>query len=157
LPVEFGEMRAASPGEGVPSLGEAAPQCLVGFAVYALDRLPLIQDGAQPVAAGFPLGGLGADLLGLLRQLLLPGGCSRSGLLSGRLRAGEAVLGASLQVVQQSGEPDEVAHGGRLDDVIAQGPNPGQRLFGVSYSRRQPGLEQFRFGEQVVEAAREVS
>ena len=87
LLVERREVAAAAPGEGVPGGREALPQLLVGLAVDAADRLPLLDDGAEAVAGDLPLRALG-QLLGLEDELLLgrggrcPGrGPGRAGLL----------------------------------------------------------------------------
>src|SRR3712207_7984446 len=50
LGVERGEVRAAASAEGVPGGGEPRPQRLVGLAVDAADRLPLLDDRLEPVA-----------------------------------------------------------------------------------------------------------
>src|SRR3712207_8177227 len=83
LGVERGEVRAAASAEGVPGGGEPRPQRLVGLAVDAADRLPLLDDRLQPVTACLPRRRLGGDLLRLGGQRLLAGdlGGTRRGLL----------------------------------------------------------------------------
>ena len=55
LGVERGEVRTPAAAEGVPGGGEPGPERLVGLPVDAADRLPLLDDGLQPVAGGLPL------------------------------------------------------------------------------------------------------
>ena len=71
LGVERGEVRTAAPAEGVPGRGEPGPERLVGLAVDAADRLPLLDDRLEPVAGRLPRGGLRGDLLRLRGQRLL--------------------------------------------------------------------------------------
>ena len=79
LGVERGEVRAAAATERVTGGGEPRPQRLVGLAVDAADRLPLLDDRLQPVAGGLPGRGLGGDLLRLGGQRLLAGDLRRRG------------------------------------------------------------------------------
>src|SRR5699024_2772675 len=65
LPIELSEVRTAPPVERFTGLRVAPPQLVVGLAVDAPDRLPLVEDGPEPVAGGLPLRALGGDLLGL--------------------------------------------------------------------------------------------
>src|SRR3712207_6855701 len=68
LGVERREVRAAAPAEGVAGGGEPRPQRLVGLAVDAADRLPLLDDRLEPVAGRLPGRRLRGDLLRLGRQ-----------------------------------------------------------------------------------------
>ncbi len=67
-------MRPAASVEAVPGSRVALPQCVIGLAVQAGDRSPLIDDGAHPVPGGLPLRRVGRDILSLDGQCLLAGG-----------------------------------------------------------------------------------
>ena len=109
LLVQRGEVAATAAGERVPGGGEALPQLLVGLPVDAADRLPLLDDGAEPVAGGLPLRALG-QLLGLEDELLLGRGRRRPGRGPGRAGLLELRLGGA----DQRGQPDvERARGRR--------------------------------------------
>ena len=71
LPVQVGEVRAAAAVERLTGLGEPLPQQLVGLAVDAADRAPLVEDRLEPVARLLPLRRLGRQRLGLGGQRLL--------------------------------------------------------------------------------------
>ena len=74
LAVELGEMRTAAAVERLAGRRVALPQRVVGLAVQAGDRAPLVEDLAQPVARGLPLRRVGGELLGLGGQRFLARG-----------------------------------------------------------------------------------
>ena len=64
-------MGASTAVEGVAGAGVALPQGIVGLAINALNLLPLLQDRADAVTGGLPLGGVFGNLFCFRRQLLL--------------------------------------------------------------------------------------
>ena len=72
--VQLGEMRAAPAVEGFPGRRITLPQRVVGLAVKAADRAPLLENLPQPVPGGLPLRGVRGQLLGLGGQGFLAGG-----------------------------------------------------------------------------------
>ena len=97
LLVLLGEVRLAAPGVRRPGGGEPAPQRVVGGPVDAGQRLPLVEQLAQPVGAVAPVVALG-ELLGLgddglLRDLRLGGALGPLGLA--RLALASAITGPS--------------------------------------------------------------
>ena len=55
----------------ITGAGVALPQGIIGLAVDAADLLPLLQDGADTVTGGLPLGGVRSYLLRFSGQLFL--------------------------------------------------------------------------------------
>jgi len=156
LSVEAGEVAATAPAEGVPRGGVTLPQLAVGLAVDALDRLPLVEDLPHPVAGNLPLGALGRDQLGLGDQLALALG----GLLPGQRASGLLLLRLggdhNCELLKARGNGVKVADGVDLGQRLLQ-PNHGRlRVLRVSGAAREPGLQQFDLGDQVVVAAGEV-
>ncbi len=153
LPVEFGEVRAPTAAEGVPRLGEPAPQLLVGFAVDTADLLPFLEDLAQPVARRLPVRGLVGDLLGLDDQRFLA--CDRvcSGaffLVFGTL---DGLLGPGHQMLDPGVQRRQVADHGGFGQRLVQVLRAGQGVLRLPGVGAQPGLQQLDLGEQVVELA----
>ena len=154
--VQVGEVRAAPTVERVPRLGEPLPELFVGLAVDALDRLPLVQDLAQPVARGLPLRRLGRDLLGLVDQRLFVRDGLGPGRLPGRLAGGHGLLGPHDQVVDPGGKRREVTDDGGVRERVPQMLGRGQCLLRIAVAGLQSGVEQFALGAQVVEPPCEV-
>ena len=146
-------MRAAAATEGVAGRGEAGPQRLVGLAVDAADRLPLLDDRLQPVAGGLPGGRLGGDLLGLGGERLLAGDLGRparrpSPRATRRRRSRRCRPSRGPVRPGPSRSPTAAAVGDRLGQPLRLVLDLG-RIAGV---RLQPRLEQRHLGGQVVEA-----
>ena len=86
-------MGSAATIKVVASGGETLPQGVVGSSVDTTDLLPFIQDGAQTITGGLPVGGVIANFFGFFSQLGFLGGVfftalcfDLDGLLSSRLR-----------------------------------------------------------------------
>src|SRR5580693_657994 len=149
-------MGSASPVEGFPRSRVAFPQRVVGLAVQTADRLPFVEDCAQPVAGSFPLRRGVGQLLGLDGQGLLAGrlGCPMlvpTGALGG---------GDSVGMLTNAGKP----RGQRIDITenmcgrqrFAQLHRVGLDLARVARARSQPLLHQRDLGAQVVESPTEM-
>ena len=71
-------MRSTAPVEGVPGRRVSLPQCVVGLAIQAANRAPLLNDGPHPVPSRLPLGRVGREVLGLDGQGLFADGLRRA-------------------------------------------------------------------------------
>src|SRR4051794_19212168 len=153
LRVERGEVRAAAAAERVTGGGEARPQRLVGLAVDAADRLPLLDDRLEPVAGGLPGRRLGGDLLRLRGQRLLAGDLRGAG--GGFLGAGlgRGLVGGPHHRPGTGGQAVEVAHRGGGGDRVGQRLRLGLEFARVAGVRLEPRLQQRHLGGQVVVAA----
>ena len=121
LRTELGEVLAAAAVEGVARGPEPLPQRLLGGAVDVRGRLPLLEQLAQPLAGGLPLGGDG-ERLGVGHDPL----AQRAGRRSGELLAGGARLRPALvdrrarAASSRARSAVEVADRGRLGEELAQ-------------------------------------
>ena len=100
LPVQVGEVRTAAAVERLAGLGEPLPQQLVGLAVDAADRPPLVEDRLEPVAGLLPLGGLDGERLGLDGERLLPRHRSGALRVAGRPGGSDRLLGQGDELVE---------------------------------------------------------
>ncbi|KDQ03133.1 hypothetical protein EN35_06075 [Rhodococcus qingshengii] len=108
IPVEFGEVRSTSSVEGLASLGVPLPQRVVDLAVDSANRLPLVENLAQSITRGLPLGRLRADLLGLDCEGLLAGGACRARLFLLFLRVRCGLVGTGNDHVESASQSVEV-------------------------------------------------
>ena len=94
-------MGSASPVEGFPRSRVALPQCIVGLAVQTADRLPFVENRAQPVAGGLPLRRGVGQLLGFGGQSFLACGLACAMLFATRAIGGRDRFG----VLSNAGQP----------------------------------------------------
>ena len=73
--VQLGKVGAAAAVEGIAGARVALPQGIIGLTVDTLNLLPLLQDGADAVASGLPLGGVFSNFFCFSRQLFLGSDC----------------------------------------------------------------------------------
>ena len=136
LLVLLGEVRLAAPGVGRARGREPAPQRVVGGPVDAGERLPLVEQLAQPVGAVAPVVALG-ELLGLGDDLSLAALASAACLRPARPcgpRAGAAMTGPSAS--SRPASDGEVADGVGVGDLAAHGLDRLVRLLGRRARRR---------------------
>ena len=103
-------MLAATLAERVARRGEPLPQRVVGLAVDALDRLPLVDDRAQPVAGRLPRRRALGDRPRPRRQRLLGGDRLGTSLLARRLRL------AGPRVARRPARVQPRVEGGQITD-----------------------------------------
>ena len=134
-------MRSTPSVEGLASLGVPLPQCVVDLAVDSANRLPLVENLAQSITRGLPLGRLRTDLFGLDCEGLLAGGArgARLFLLFLRVRCG--LVGPGNDHVESAGQSVEVTDHGSGGEGFGQSDGGSLGLLGVSGARRQTSLE----------------
>ena len=145
------EVRLAAAGVRRPRGREPLPQLVVGGAVDARERLPLVEETAQPVGAGPPVAA-GGERLGLGDDLLL-GGLGLDGALRLLGLAGLALQGDHrAERVEAPDERAEVADGVGLGDLGGDGLDRLGGLLGRHHARPDPLLEQLDLEGQRLEA-----
>ncbi len=150
LGVELGEVLAAPLAERVTSRGELLPQGVVGLAIDALDLLPLLDDGAQPVAGHLPGRRALGDLVSLRDQRLLRSDRVGASLLTGCLRFAGARVGSSEHGVEAGVERAEVADDGCGRQLLLHRQGVGLGRGRITAARFEPLLEQDDLGCQVL-------
>ena len=147
----LGEVRLAAAGVGRTGAAEALPQAVVGRLVEAGQRLPLVEQVAQPVGTAAPVVALGKPL-GLGDDLvLLDLG------LGGTLRLLDP-LGLPLDRdhrcgrVEASGQAGEVTDGVGRGDLLTETLHRGGCLLGGQLPGVDPLLEEVHLEGERVEA-----
>ncbi|SLA06569.1 Uncharacterised protein [Mycobacteroides abscessus subsp. abscessus] len=121
-------MGAASTIERVARLRVPLPQRVVGLTVDALDGLPLVEDRAQPIARGLPLGGFCSDGFRLGGEFFFArDGCGASLFALGLQRVGD-VVGTSDDDGQSLLDGRDVADHAGLGEGVEQMFGCGLRL-----------------------------
>ena len=156
LAVQFREMRSAPSVECLPRRRIALPQRIVGFAVQAADRLPFVEDRAQPVAGDFPLRRGVGQFLGLGGQGLFAGGLGRAMLVATRAVGGGGGFGVLSDAGQPRGQRIDISEHIRGRQRLGQPCGGGFDLACIAGTRGQPLFQQRDLGAQVVEPPTEV-
>ena len=149
-------MGSAAPVEGLPGRRVALPQRVVGLAVQTADRLPLVEDRAQPVAGGFPLRRVGGQILGLGGQRLLAGGLGGPMLVAPGAVGGRGRFGALGNAGKPGGQRVDVAEHVARRQRFGQAGGGGFDLACIAGTGRQPLFHQRDLGAQVIESPAEM-
>ena len=130
--VQFGEVRTAASVERLARRRVPLPQRVVGLAVDAADRLPLVEDGAHPVTGGLPLRRRGGQLLGLDGERLLASRLLGAELLALGLLLLRGAVGLRDDRGQPLGQRIDIAEHVRLGQALGQGHRRGADLARVA-------------------------
>ena len=149
-------MAATTATEGIAGAGVALPQGIVGLAVDATDRLPLLEDGFEAVTGGLPLGGVGSDGLSFGDELFLASDGLLGALLLGLFCLRVGGFGRVDEEIEVGADGVEVADDLFVAEAVGDTAclvGDGRGFLRVCF---QAAAEDEDFGAEVVEALREV-